>query len=432
MDMSKRITRKTNTLATYYGPPDVEYSEEKFQELVTGVVKILKPKEWSAVSEPFPDPEVERKSSWHFHLDLWFGLGKTKQITVKQQEKLQTLLNVPAVTHDYTKCSNSADGLQKIVNDMQYAHGDSDKDKEHFDVLESAGFAAVFQAQVENLAEMKTEMKALDGFDPTKPNQYAYALMSKRKMKPTQLVVYARQKSNIVLEMYVVENYTKLCAMYTDLRRINAEIMLEAEELPPDNAFQTAARAVIGSTSNKRDDGQLTVFLNRNGNCGKSMLQDKLYKESGACEFPNAKTADIARAYCYEEMVNFNFARSTDMDKVNYRVIEDLSDGKIFSSKYESGMKRVPKPKINVFCNRMPNVERLSMDRWNIYEWKDNALVCLYKNGIDQSLLQIAPVASVVLRTEEAELAANFRNLASGRFQRAKRQRLEYRKNVAP
>jgi len=156
---------------------------------------------------------------------------------------------------------------------------------------------------------------------------------------------------------------------------------------------------------------------------GKSTLQDKLHKEMGACEFPNAKTADVARAYCFEKMVNFNFAKATDMAKVNYRVMEDLADGKIFSCKYDSGMKRVSKPKINVFCNNEPVYSKLSVDRWNVYKWDGQNLQHTMERGIDLTQLQLAPTASVVLRTEEADLAANFRNLASSRFQRNIRKR---------
>lgn len=371
---AKKIQRRGSTMATYYGPPDTKYSQPLFVTLIKKIMKILKPKQFSAVSEPFPNEDVLRKSLWHMHIMLVFEGRKT--ITPNMQQKIQTLLNVPFCTHDYTSRENSTAGLQKEVNDAKYAMGMSCKDeanggnkKTHYDRVRSSGYLSWVTGLEEKLAHDKLESKDLGGFDISKPAQYAYALMKNRNLKPHQIYRYAEKEGNLALELYVADNLSKLEDLYGNIKKLQAEMLLdEAPDLVP-NVMQEQALKIIESSTNKRDEGQLNCFLDELGNTGKSELQNMLYKTYGAPEFPNAKTADIAKAYNYEKMVNFNFARHVDMERVNYSAIENLLDGKIFSSKYHSGMKRVAKPQVNMFTNSLPILTKMSMDRWNIYAW---------------------------------------------------------------
>ena len=57
---------------------------------------------------------------------------------------------------------------------------------------------------------------------------------------------------------------------------------------------------------------------------------------------------------------------SSDMDHV-YRVIEDLKDGMIYSVKYAGGALMMPSPHVVVMSNTLPNLDKLTYDRWIIY-----------------------------------------------------------------
>ena len=51
---------------------------------------------------------------------------------------------------------------------------------------------------------------------------------------------------------------------------------------------------------------------------------------------------------------------------MSYDAIESIKSGIIFNSKYETGQKMINPPHIIVFSNFLPDVSKLSEDRWNI------------------------------------------------------------------
>lgn len=53
---------------------------------------------------------------------------------------------------------------------------------------------------------------------------------------------------------------------------------------------------------------------------------------------------------------------------ISYQGIEEVSDGIFFNGKYESGMVIFNKPKIIVFANEIPEKNKMSLDRWEIYD----------------------------------------------------------------
>lgn len=78
-------------------------------------------------------------------------------------------------------------------------------------------------------------------------------------------------------------------------------------------------------------------------------------------------TKDFAYSYNYEELVVFDFDRDSK-DTVNYRLLENLKDGALWSPKYESETKRFRHLTVQVLvvANFEPEYERLSLDRWHV------------------------------------------------------------------
>lgn len=103
------------------------------------------------------------------------------------------------------------------------------------------------------------------------------------------------------------------------------------------------------------------------GNQGKSWFAKYLVARMGAARFPNGCTRDIALAYKGEGIVAFDFTRSVE-GKLNYGLMESMKDGEIFSSKYESRVKRFGSPHIVCLANWMPDMSRMSADRWSIID----------------------------------------------------------------
>jgi len=71
----------------------------------------------------------------------------------------------------------------------------------------------------------------------------------------------------------------------------------------------------------------------------------------------------------------FNFGRSTDITKISYNAIEQLSDGAISNTKYEAQCLVFNKPNIIVMSNELPLSSMLTKSRWITYEIKNNELV---------------------------------------------------------
>ncbi len=55
-----------------------------------------------------------------------------------------------------------------------------------------------------------------------------------------------------------------------------------------------------------------------------------------------------------------------NIDYVNYGAIEQIKNGMIYSGKYEGGICIFEIPHVVIFANTPPNINKLSLDRWNI------------------------------------------------------------------
>jgi len=117
-----------------------------------------------------------------------------------------------------------------------------------------------------------------------------------------------------------------------------------------------------------REQGDRTVlwFVDYRGGKGKTYLGKWLHSR-GAFLVRSGKTADISYAFDFEKTVVFDFTRDRE-EFVNYSVIEGMKDGILFSPKYQSCTKVWEGSKVIVFSNWMPDVSKMSEDRWQIVE----------------------------------------------------------------
>lgn len=122
-------------------------------------------------------------------------------------------------------------------------------------------------------------------------------------------------------------------------------------------------------------DRQIVWIYDEEGNSGKTTYAN--YKISqGWKVFSNGKTADIALAWNGENVI-FDYSRSQSQH-LNYEVLEDIKNGRIFSGKYNSTVKHFKPPIVICFANFLPDVSKLSQDRWLIYQMRsDKTLILL-------------------------------------------------------
>lgn len=102
------------------------------------------------------------------------------------------------------------------------------------------------------------------------------------------------------------------------------------------------------------------------GGVGKSTFAKFLVINHDAIILDNAKSGDIAHALPREpRLIVFDYSRTQD-GYINYGVIEQLKNGTIFCSKYESRPKYFPIPHIIIFANFEPNRAAFSQDRYDV------------------------------------------------------------------
>ena len=125
------------------------------------------------------------------------------------------------------------------------------------------------------------------------------------------------------------------------------------------------------------DSRQVIWMWDVNGNVGKSWFATYCAVKHDAFVVGNGKSADIKYAYRGQRIVVFDFSRS-QTDTINYQVIEDIKNGRYFSTKYVSEMRIYNPPHVVCFSNSEPKREALSLDRWSVIDLsKDDVDACL-------------------------------------------------------
>ena len=96
----------------------------------------------------------------------------------------------------------------------------------------------------------------------------------------------------------------------------------------------------------------------------------------------HSNSASIAHALSKRPLATtdiflFNIGKARNREQeVNYSFIEDLKDGNVFASKYDSKELMIKVPNIvMVFSNSTPDVKELARDRWEIFSIENDELV---------------------------------------------------------
>lgn len=122
-------------------------------------------------------------------------------------------------------------------------------------------------------------------------------------------------------------------------------------------------KEIFNICKQKPDKRKIYWYWEPVGNVGKSEFCKYMYLNEDVAFFTNAKTADIAYSYNGEKVCMFDLPRTTE-DRFNFNALEQLKNGMLFSSKYESGAKVFNRPHIIIFANwKPPTQPYLSKDR---------------------------------------------------------------------
>lgn len=111
------------------------------------------------------------------------------------------------------------------------------------------------------------------------------------------------------------------------------------------------------------------------GNAGKSALVKYICFHYKAIVLSN-KGADMKygivkykeKHNIYPDIIIIDIPRSVDLNYFSYTAVEEIKNGCFFSSKYECDMVMMNPPHMMVFSNEIPDLNKMSKDRWHIHE----------------------------------------------------------------
>lgn len=165
----------------------------------------------------------------------------------------------------------------------------------------------------------------------------------------------------------LIEDHSEVFARY--YRFALTYIDLKKPIRPPDehelSAWQSTMYELLSYPPNDR-----TIFfvVDVDGNNGKTWFAHYYtFKNPNSQVIPPGKKNDMV--FALKENVTCLFLdcpRSKQGDYIQYDFLEEVKNGYIFSPKYESRVKRLPKCHVVVLMNEPPDLTKLSEDRYHV------------------------------------------------------------------
>lgn len=124
----------------------------------------------------------------------------------------------------------------------------------------------------------------------------------------------------------------------------------------------------------KQSDRGITIVFDETGNRGKTWFIRHCYETGRAIYLPSTiRTVQgliqyVASAYNGQEMILIDIPRSWKWSEELYSAIETIKDGLVYDTRYNASMKDIWGVKVAVFCNTLPKLDKLSIDRWEVID----------------------------------------------------------------
>lgn len=162
----------------------------------------------------------------------------------------------------------------------------------------------------------------------------------------------------------LMEEHTEVFAKYPRfideyIRVVREDAVPKLVDFKPKYDYQAG---VIEMVESPPSDRQILWVYDPIGNHGKTYLAKWLVQEYNAFYTNGGKAVDLLYAYKGEPVVIFDYVRDSK-EYVGYGVIEQLKNGLLMSTKYESGMRRFPVPHVIILANFRAEEGKFSMDR---------------------------------------------------------------------
>lgn len=127
------------------------------------------------------------------------------------------------------------------------------------------------------------------------------------------------------------------------------------------------------------DDRAILWVYDAKGKTGKTWMAKYVYKANPnqTAWLHNGSTKDLMKILAPQALtlktVLVDLSR-TNLEKINWDVIERVKNGMIMSTKYDVERRLIDPPTVVCFANYEPNYERLSEDRWHLLKINEGKL----------------------------------------------------------
>lgn len=119
------------------------------------------------------------------------------------------------------------------------------------------------------------------------------------------------------------------------------------------------------------DDRSVLFYVDPLGGCGKTFFCRYMEDHYDSVQFVSSGASkDVAHILNPSKSVFLFNVEKNGMEFLSYRILEQLKDGRVFSPKYSSTVKRwYTNVHVVVFCNELPDLNKLTNDRYVIREY---------------------------------------------------------------
>jgi hypothetical protein len=177
-------------------------------------------------------------------------------------------------------------------------------------------------------------------------NDVKCGVLAFKDIREKHSLVYAKYKG-FVME-YVVDNTPAKVIPSYKLHEWQEDLLKKLEQEP--------------------DDRTVIFIVDKGGNNGKTWFAHWYAQRNKDCQvICPGKRADMAYILRTDiRVLILDAPRSKQGEYLQYDFLEDVKNGYIFSSKYESSIKQFKSPHLVVLMNEAPDLTKLSSDRFDI------------------------------------------------------------------
>lgn len=137
--------------------------------------------------------------------------------------------------------------------------------------------------------------------------------------------------------------------------------------------WQRELAAELGGLPHRRN---VIWYIDMEGGCGKTEFCRFLVKNVQNVLFLTSAAGkdlvhQVVKSKNDPKIIIMNVSRQAE-GAFSYASVETIKDGLVFSGKYEGGTRLYPRPHVVIFANWMPDLTKLSLDRWDIRHLLNN------------------------------------------------------------